>query len=420
MKTKILIIASICISTNVLAGGYRVALQGQNATGMGHTGVAMTDSAEVVFFNPAGMSSLKKNSSLSAGVTLIDSTIKYQNAPTNTSAETDNPVGTPLYLYYAKKFNSQMSLGLGIYTPFGNTVNWEKDWQGSHLVNDISLKTVYVQPTISYKVNDKISLGAGPIYANGSVEFNRDLGTALADENGDPSNVTIKANNISSYGFSLGLLAKPMNELTVGLNYRSRIDLEARGANADFSNVKSGLQAKFSDTTFDSDLVLPAELTLGIAYHLMPKTLLAIDINRTLWSQYKSLNVTFDNGTTPPSLGPRNYKDVNVYRVGIQHKVNSFITVRGGAYYDDSPVQAGYYTPETPRNDSIGFTAGGSLKVSNSLDVSVSFLYLLFKEFNGSYDYVGHDNDPATLDSSFGGDYLSSVTSVGLGFNYKY
>jgi len=42
-------------SASMFAGGYRVSVQGQKQLAMGHTGVAVVNSAEVTFFNPAGM-----------------------------------------------------------------------------------------------------------------------------------------------------------------------------------------------------------------------------------------------------------------------------------------------------------------------------------------------------------------------------
>ncbi len=421
MKIRILVIVSMCISTGVFAGGYRVALQGQQATGMGHTGVAVTESAEVIFFNPAGMSSLNADTNLSAGVSLIDSTIKYQNTLANTSAETINPIGTPLNLYYTKKLNQNISYGLGIYTPYGNSVKWPKDWPGSYLVNNISLRTIFIQPTISYKVNEKISFGFGPTYVNGSVNLNRNLSSSpsVADANGERANVTIEANNITAWGYNAGFLFTPVNPLSIGINYRSRVDMKARDGAATFKNLPSSMEAAYTDTKFDADLVLPAELTLGISYNLNPSTILAIDVNRTFWSAYKSLDLTFKNGLDP-SLGPRNYNDANTYRIGLQHKLTRAFTVRTGAYYDDSPISAGYYTPETPRNDSIGLTAGVSYAVTEKLAIDASFLYMIFKEFNGVYDYVGYDNDPSTPNASFGGDYISSVTALGFGLNYQF
>ncbi len=37
-------------------------------------------------------------------------------------------------------------LGLSVYTPYGSTVKWEDDWAGSHLVNNIELQAIYIQP----------------------------------------------------------------------------------------------------------------------------------------------------------------------------------------------------------------------------------------------------------------------------------
>ena len=123
MKRSILIIASICVSTSVFAGGYRVALQGQKALGMGHTGVALTDSSEVVFFNPAGMVFLENDMDISGGITLIDGVTKYQSQTANAAAETDNPIGTPISFYLSKRHNQNLSYGIGVYTPYGNSVD---------------------------------------------------------------------------------------------------------------------------------------------------------------------------------------------------------------------------------------------------------------------------------------------------------
>ncbi|MDH3325484.1 MAG: outer membrane protein transport protein [Gammaproteobacteria bacterium] len=417
MKIKILVIASMCISTSAFAGGYRVALQGEQATGMGHAGVAMTESAEVVFFNPASMSLLTEQTHISAGITIIDSKTKYQNTAANVAAETDNPYGTPLYLYYVRKYDERISLGLGVYTPYGNTVEWKKDWPGSHLVNNISLKTIFVQPTISFKANNKLSVGFGPIYVNGSVEFNRNLTTGLT-ENGNRSNVTVEAKGITDWGMNFGVLFKPAEALAVGINYRSLVNLNANDEKANFENIPDTFKSTYpADTTFDAKLVLPAELTIGISYNLNSSTILAVDINRTYWSEYKSLDLTFANGAESNNL--RNYNDVNVYRVGIQHKLSNALTIRGGAYFDSTPISDGYHTPETPRNDSTGLTAGASYKITKQMEVDVSFLYLMFKEFKASYDYID-DNNPATLDTSFKGEYISSVKAIGFGLNYKY
>jgi long-chain fatty acid transport protein len=398
-----------------LAGGYRVATQGQKALGMGHTGVSMSDSSETIFFNPAAMSFLEHDLDITAGTTLIDSVTKYQNQTANVTAETDNPLGTPSYFYLAQRHDEKLSYGLGLYTPYGNVVEWEKDWAGSHLVNNIELKAIYLQPTISYKLSDDYSFGFGPTIVYGWVEFNRNLSTSLVDDNGNRSNVTLKANGVTAMGYNLGFFAKATNDLSVGISYRSKIDLKARNESADFENIPTSLQTTYFDTTFNADLVLPAELTLGLSYNLSADTVLAFDINRTYWSAYHNLDVQFNNGAGT-SFNPRNYKDANIYRLGVQHKMNDDLALRAGVYLDNAPINDGYFTPETARNDSTGLTAGASYKVSKRMELDFSFLQLTFDEFNGSYDY--YDQSGTLI--SFSGDYKSSVTALGFGLNYKY
>lgn len=398
--------AGMCIASSAYAGGYRVSLQGQKALGMGHTGVAISESSEAVFFNPAGLPFLESETEITGGITLLEGTTKYQNETTNTAAETDNPLGTPVSFYYAQKHDQKLSYGFGIYTPYGNGVEWEKDWAGSHLVNEIELKAIYFQPTISYKVSDQYSIGFGPNFVNGSVKFNRNLSTSLVDENGNRSNVTIEDSGVTAWGYNIGLLAKPSEQLSIGISYRSQVDMEARGGKADFENIPTTLQSTYYDTTFDADLVLPAELTLGMAYRLSPETTLAFDINRTYWGAYDSLDVVFNNGADP-SINPRNYKDSNIYRIGVQHQMNDEITLRGGMYLDKTPVPDGYYTPETARNDALAFTAGGTYSMSDNMELDLSLLIITFDEFDGSYD-----------PENFDGSYKTSATSIGFGFNY--
>ncbi|MPT36451.1 MAG: transporter, partial [Flavobacterium sp.] len=66
-------------SSSAFAGGYRVSLQGQKQLAMGHTGVAVVNSAEVLFFNPAGMSYLKDRFNISVGSNKITKKTKFQN-----------------------------------------------------------------------------------------------------------------------------------------------------------------------------------------------------------------------------------------------------------------------------------------------------------------------------------------------------
>ncbi len=413
---RLLLLGLVFMATAVTyAGGYRVSLQGQRGLAMGHTGVAVVNNAELAFFNPSGLVFLENKINAAVGVSAVFSDVVWQNEEYGQMARTDSPVGTPFYAYFSYKLNEKFSVGLAAYTPYGSTVEWEKDWAGSHLVNDIELAAIYVQALASYKITDNLSVGGGPIYVSGSVNFNRNLNRTLTDLEGNRSNVTIDASGVSAWGWSAGAMWKPMDSLTIGVNYRSEILVKAEDGNADFQNVPNSPLTPFNDTTFDATLPLPAELTVGASYQLNEQWLFAFDYNRTFWDVYESLDVDFADPNIPDSNNPRNYKDASIYRFGLQYTANETFTLRAGYYFDESPVQSGYFAPETPRNDSNNFTGGLTVNVSDRVAIDAAFLYSRFKEIDESYDYYSENGQNVP----FEGTYKSSAFTPGLGVTIK-
>ena len=397
------------------AGGYRVSLQGQRSLAMGHTGVAVVNNAELAFFNPAGLVYLENKINVAVGASAVFSDITWQNEEFGQMARTDSPVGTPFYAYFSYKLSDKFTLGLAAYTPYGSSVAYETDWAGSHLVNDIELSAIYIQALASYKITDNLSVGGGPIYVSGSVNFNRNLNRTLTDIDGNRANVTIDASGVSAFGWSAGIMWSPADSLRIGVNYRSKIDVDAEDGDADFQNIPNSPIAGFNDTKFDATLPLPAELSVGLSYQLNEKWLFAFDYNRTFWGVYESLDIDFADPNIPDSVNPREYEDASIYRVGAQYTANETFTLRAGYYFDESPIQSGYFAPETPRNNSNNFTGGLSINVTDKLAIDASFLYSRFSEVEESYDYY-MENGQAV---SFEGTYKSSAFVPGLGVTLK-
>ena len=397
------------------AGGYRVSLQGQRSLGMGHTGVAVVNSAELGFFNPSGLVYLENKLNISAGVSAVFSDIVWQNDEFGQMARTDSAVGTPFYLYASYKVTDWLALGLSAYTPYGSSVAWEDDWAGSHLVNNIELQAIYVQALASIKLSKYLSVGGGPIYVSGSVNFNRNLNRTLTDIEGNRSNVTVDASGVAAYGWSASAMFTPTEKLRVGFNYRSEIIIEAEDGDATFNNIPNSQLTPFENTKFDASLPLPAELTVGLSYQFLDKWLFAFDYNQTLWSVYESLDLDFENPSIPDSKNARNYESSSIYRFGLQFDATERFTLRGGYYFDESPLQAGYFAPETPRNDSNNFTGGLSFNVNDSFAIDAAVLYSRFDEIDASYDFYFENGQAAP----FEGTYKNSAFTVGLGVTYK-
>ena len=414
MKKLLVLVLFTLMTLVTYAGGYRVSVQGQRAIAMGHTGVAVVNSAELVFFNPAGLVYLESKVNVSGGASALFSDVIYQNSELGTSFETDNSVGIVPNLYGSYKVNDWLALGLGVYAPYGSEVIWPTDWTGSHLVNNIELAAIYIQPVVSVKLSEYFSIGGGPIFITGSVDFNRNANRTLTDLDGNRSNITVDDSGVTDWAWSVSALFSPTENFRVGFSYRSEAILESEDGEATFSNFPNSPAVPANgSTSFNAELPLPAELTIGLSYQFLDKWLFAFDFNRQYWDVYESLDIQFGNGTS--SINPRNYRNSSVYRFGLQYEASSKITLRAGYYRDESPVQAGFFAPETPRNDSNGFSAGLSFAVSPKLSIDASFFYLTFEEIDASFDFFQENGQNVP----FEGTYKSSAFSPGLGLTYK-
>ncbi len=389
-----------------LAGGFQVNLQGTKQTGMGHLGTSFHLGASSTYFNPAMMGLDENKVSIEAGVNFITSSVQFRNAQTGISETTDNPTGTPFYPYATYKINDKRSAGLGVYTPFGSSVDWGEDWSGKNLIQDISLRAVFIQPTVSYMISDKLRFGAGLTIVSGSVEINR----AVAAPIGNNNTVSLEGNSETAFGFNAGIHFQANEELSIGLTHRSQVDVEVTDGDADFT-VDPALASSFPDGKFSATLPLPATTTLGIAYKVNEDLLVSVEGSFVQWSEYKSLDFDFKTETASlqDSKNPRNYEDAMIFRVGAQYSLNEMIDVRAGFYYDQTPIQDDFFNPETPNSDNIGFTAGLSGQITDHFGFDASILYI-----------IGTERDSEYKPANFGGTYAARSVITGIGFNYSF
>jgi long-chain fatty acid transport protein len=390
------------------AGGFQVNLQGTKQTGMGHLGTSFYLGASSVYFNPAMMGMGEQKINIEAGASFISSTVAFQNQNTGITEETDNPLGTPFYFYGTYKVNDKLTAGIGVYTPFGSSVVWGDDWSGNNLIQDISLSAIFIQPTLSYMVSDKLRFGAGVNIVLGKVDLNRNIGGPVGNDN-----VVNLEGNATAFGFTLGAHYQLNDAFSVGLTYKSQVDVELEGGTADFSVHPVLGAAGIEDTEFDATLPLPAMTTLGIAYKASEKFLISIEASMIDWDAYESLDFDFKDNTSAleDSENERNYEDSYILRIGAQYKCSDMMTYRAGLYLDQSPVQDAFFSPETPNSDNIGFTAGLSAQINEKLAVDASVLYIVGMERDSYYT-----NDNGT----FGGKYAARSFIPGIGLNYKF
>ena len=228
-----------------------------------------------------------------------------------------------------------LKLGLAVYTPFGSTVEWEEGWVGRFALTRLQLRAIFFQPTVSFRINDKIGIGAGFVYSYGTVNLQKDL--PLQFQDGTYGHAEL-AGTGHGFGYNVGLYFKPTSSLSLGLTYRSQVNMSISDGTATFT-VPSSLEENFPNGTFASSLPLPQVLTFGVGYEPNKHIGVALDINYVGWNAYDTLG--FDYATNTESLedtrSARKYDNAVALRLGMYYsiKVNLFIRL-GLAYGHDS------------------------------------------------------------------------------------
>ncbi len=397
----------LLLTVNSLAGGYQVGLHGVKQIGMGLVGTSLTLDASSLFYNPGGLSFISPDYSFALGGSAIKSFTLYKKSePSMTEAMTDNPLGTPFYFYGAVRITDRLSAGLAINTPYGNGLSWGKEWIGRYMIQDLSLRAIFFQPTLSYKINDQLGVGVGLVYATGKFEMNRAL--PVYDAGGEGS-VSLEGST-GNIGFNAGILFQPIEELNIGIDYRSSVDMEVDDVTATF-DVPISLQGNFPNTTVSTKLPLPANVDFGASYTYDEKLLLAFSLNYVFWSSYDSLIFDFEKNTSAltDSRNPRLYENKLIARLGAQYKINDAFYVRLGGYYDPSPVNKEYFSPETPSLNSIGLTAGISVYPMENLAIDLSFLYI-----------SGQEGERTYKPDNFSGTFKANTYIPGIGITYNF
>lgn len=258
-KKGLAIAAACAISLPAFAEGYQVNSQSARQEGMGHTGTALKLGAESMLFNPAGMAFMDSKWDISLGVTGISSKVKFTGE--SGKVETDNPLSTPLFGYIGYKPCKNLAIGVSLTNPAGNSLVYPDSWAGSTLIQEVSLKAFSVQPTVSYKFNDIISIGAGLMIDFGSFAQKKALVAAGAfDAMGamasqfapmvpglgnmanaiaalpagkDLAGIELSGNSTVSFGFNVGVLVNVSKKVSLGASYRSKVKMSVEEGEAE-------------------------------------------------------------------------------------------------------------------------------------------------------------------------------------------
>jgi long-chain fatty acid transport protein len=113
-------------------------------------------------------------------------------------------------------------------------------------------------------------------------------------------------------------------------------------------------------------------LRLGLAWQGGPWSIEA-GAQWTEWRSYKTLRANFDNGTFLAS--PKNWHNSWLWRIGSQFRVNHYLDLRAGFFYDETPIPGNTLDPLVPSGDRKGYCVGAGLHFDRlTFDVGYNYI----------------------------------------------
>jgi len=136
---------------------------------MGGAFAATADDPSAIFYNVAGIAQQRHTTFLTGG-TLINFSNHFIGDPND--AFTSGATGqykhhtfVPPNAYLIMPIGTNLTVGVGVFTPFGLRTNWEDPWIGRFVSRDANIKTVSVQPSIAWQTTSgNLAIGFGAEY----------------------------------------------------------------------------------------------------------------------------------------------------------------------------------------------------------------------------------------------------------------
>ncbi len=394
-KITTLVLLSLFMLTPSYAHAEGFALQDWSARGLGLAGglVARDADPSAAAFNPAAITELE-GLQVQAGMEFVKphNTIVIENHPTNPAANGSYDASDIFFLipnsYVTYKLNDNFSLGLAIFSRFGAGNEYDKHWPGSENMHYVNLLTSTINPSIAWRVNDKLSLAAGIEVSGAVVELEQGYNLGAAGY----VNSSLKNEGISyALGFNLAAHLRLNDYWSAGLTYRSGVSYEFDGE-LSFEPQPHASTLGFIDAKGTTSMNLPYEIKLGLAYAPLEKLSFEADIAYYGWSSYQDLDLHLDGGGVISN--PKEWQDTWLFALSAEYDVNDWLTLRGGVSYETNPIPASHVEYLAPTGGRWKYAIGAGVKHNDwTFDVGYAFHHLNNINFdkstvNGVFD--GH------------------------------
>jgi long-chain fatty acid transport protein len=285
------------------------------------------------------------------------------------------------------------------------------------VLESLDLKAIYIQPTVSSRLASWLSVGAGFVYNHGSVDLSRAI--PLSNQSGADGQAQLKGSG-KGYGYNAGIYLIPSKKLSIGIDYRSKVNTTINNGDAIFT-VPASVQANFPQpNTFTASIPLPSTTSVGFGFRPTREWTVGLDGSFVKWNVYKALAFDYaaNTATLQDTYSPRNYQNAYSIRAGVQYQgvyrramadYPRNLALRLGGGYASNAANDGYVSPEVPDAKRYFLTGGVGYRIVKNAEVDLSFEYehLLART-------------QTTIETQLSGTYKTDVYIPGISFIYHW
>ncbi len=436
---KVLLLAAIAVllaqTSTVRAGGFNIYELGSRAAALGGAFTATADDASAIFYNPAGMAFQPDGWQFSLNISPLTPGTKFSRAEGATAIQYPGDVEsetagnwffpTGVYITYKK---AAWSGGLGFFTPYGLGVEWDRKdtFSGRPLSTNAEIQGYYLSPVVTFQPHQRFALSVGGHLVKTNLTL-ENIVTANLGTGTDVTNVAdVKIDGTSkwSVGLAAALMYKPVDQLTIGVNYKMGVTNEFRDQDATVtqrltgsSDIDDAVAATLGDMlgtqNVSGDLDFPDLVVGALRYDFSPAFSLEFDYAWFGWSAFDEVVLSFENGET--STLEENYEDAWQLRFGGEYHYTDQLRFMIGYAHDETPqpkASMSALLPDANRNDySLGFTWTSG---SGRYDLTAGYMYVDFEDRDTLENGVGQNYD------GFDGAYSTNTHIITLAYTRRF
>lgn len=381
MKAAAAAVMAVCAASAAHAAGFMLTEQSAGSLGRAYAGVGV-DGTDIsgVYYNPATMT-LHPGTQIQAGFVAVgldlgldynERTIQVQESEVKLPAGSENGRANTQPIphgYISHQLSDSMWIGLAMTVPFGMGTEYDDNWNWSNRGISATVLTFDFNPNVAWKVSDKLSLGAGMSiqYAKADLKMAKMPGL----------NSEIDADS-TAWGFNVGMMWSPLDNLRFGLSYRSQINHNADGDLEFSGDGASSIEGMFKTTTFDATATIstPAWAMATAAWDVNDLLSLYATFRWTDWSSFDELKISTNNPMISNTVTNK-WQDTYLFSVGADLRFTNWWTFRAGIGYETSPIDdPSYRTAIIPDADRWWFALGSSFQATDNMQIDVSATWL--------------------------------------------